>query len=143
MSKHFLKIAFFAAIALLVTSCAEPAPKSTIQPKWENKHLNDPNLAGIEIMQLPEGAAMESKAAFVTGHPAMILYFFWDGKVRQTSFEADGRRTEDFFWPFKAENGTNWNSVDFSLGSDPFFLKHSDPRKKKNGSSKPQANQSN
>jgi hypothetical protein len=126
--KHLIFV-IFAVIGVSFTACTQPTLESTIQPKWENKHRNDPNLAGIEIAQLPEGAATESKTAFLKGHPAMILYFFWDGKVRQTGFEADGRLVEDFFWPYKiTDDNGYWKSVDFSFGSDPSFIKHRDPR---------------
>lgn len=65
-------------------------------------------------------------------HPAMILFYYWDGRVRQLGYDPDGTVHENFWWPdsLRLKPGdAAWSNVDFTCGSDPAFQQHADPRK--------------
>jgi hypothetical protein len=90
-----------------------------VYPGWANLHEGDPDLAGIAFMN--DGGGDE----YIGKHPAGVSYVFWDGRVRQTTHEPDGKVLENY-WHRIAP----WNRLDYSFGSDPKFERHEDPRKK-------------
>ena len=68
-------------------------------------------------------------------HPAMVIFYFWDGRVRQLGYEPDGTVYDNFWWPAPDRlkpGDAAWWMVDFTHGSDPTFQHHADPRKKPN-----------
>ncbi len=118
-----------ALLALLLMGC-ESVKQSTVPeysirpvyPGWVNLHENDPELAGIAFGN--DGGGPE----YVEKHPAGVSYVFWDGRVRQTTHEPDGTKLEDY-WHRVAP----WNRLDYSVGSDPNFERHEDPRLTRRG----------
>ena len=123
--------------------------------QWTNLYKGDPQLAGIELSQrLREGPAMRDDTVYDGRHPAEVAYHFWDGRIRWILYEPDGRKQSEQ-WMRHAdissflqrsdpdgyarlsrirdeETGryiSSWGSVDFSLGSDPQFQRHKDPRR--------------
>lgn len=93
---------------------------------WTNVHQGDASLAGTIVQQFTdcpyENQRWEGK------HPAMVLFVFWDGKVRQRGYQPDGTCYEDFYWNIPSDSH-QWDSVDFTTGSDPYFHNHRDPRR--------------
>jgi hypothetical protein len=118
------------AVFLLIgcaTQHKDTVLSDTIGP-WENLYKGDPALAGIYLIQYPEGAV--SFKDYEYKHPGLIEYFFWDGRVRQIGYRPDGSVNDDFWWPEKIKPGDGrWEQADFSYGSDPEFKRHKDPRR--------------
>ena len=105
-------------------------PVSDVIGKWKNIHEGNPELAGVEIQQYPD-SALEAPA-WEGGHPAMILFVMWDGRVNQRGYRPDGTVREDFWWDLNDKKDYYshiWDELDFSVGGDPDFLRHPDPRK--------------
>ena len=127
-----LKYICLTLFCLLFPACStSKVEKSINAPIWKNLHEGDPSLAGVEISQCPEGAVGESEKAYLNGHPAMVLYYFWNKRVRHTGYESNGEVIEDFYWTDLIKTGDAiWDRVDFNLGSDPTFSRHRDPRLK-------------
>lgn len=126
--RRIIAVAILVFLSLASATCSSDSSPSLV--KWFNLHENDAALAGVEVCQYPEGSAYDSKTRYMGKHPAMVIYYFWDGRVRQTSFEPNGALREDFFWPRQLRLGPDtWRNVNFNLGSDPFFKSHKDPRK--------------
>lgn len=127
---HMLKYIILIMLCFTFTACSSSTNAPVVKdPVWKNLHEGDPLLAGVEMSQCPEGAMGERAEAYIKGHPAMVLYYFWDGRVRQTGYEPNGEVIEDFYWnmPVGKRNAA-WGHVDFSRGSDPTFIKNKDPR---------------
>jgi hypothetical protein len=125
-ARKFLIFAVF-----LLTGCAtqhkDTMLSNTVGP-WENLYKGDRALAGVFVLQYPEGA--DSWKDYEYKHPGLIEYFFWDGRVRQIVYRPDGSVHDDFWWPYKIKPGDGWwGGLDFSYGSDPEFKRHKDPRK--------------
>ncbi len=115
------------ALAIAISSCAT-IPAAGSKQKWTNLHHEDPNLAGIAVIQYPENP---EAPRYRGRHPCNVWYAFWDGSVRQTQFLPDGTKFDDFMWPdnqrLRPGEGMWWE-FDFSYGSDPAFQQHADPR---------------
>lgn len=126
MRHYCLALLVFASV-MLVGCAARPTPPAPaseytirpVYPGWVNLHEGDPDLAGIAFGN--DGGGDE----YIGKHPAGVSYVFWDGRVRQTTHEPDGKVLEDY-WHRIAP----WNRLDYSFGSDPNFERHEDPRKK-------------
>ena len=89
---------------------------------WTNEYRNDVNLAGVSVSQYNEGA---KPGSFDGKHPGEIMYFFWDGSVRQVDYHPDGSIQQDFWWPRKIDDhNVLWQRVDFTQGSDPMLAAH-------------------
>ncbi|RYZ87277.1 MAG: hypothetical protein EOP04_12050 [Proteobacteria bacterium] len=93
-------------------------------------HRGDPNLAGVIIYQndpVNMDGAMPRKS---TDHPFVIMYYFWDGRVRDVAYDKEGEVVRDIWRTrFTPITKREWSRVNFSLGSDPMFQRHADPRK--------------
>ena len=99
---------------------------------WQNAYAGNEELAGVVISQFPEAGRYPWLIESYKGkHPAMILYYFWNGRINQRAFEPDGTETENFWWNDSLKPGEwIWRVVDYSQGSDPKFIRHRDPRPK-------------
>lgn len=95
---------------------------------WTNIYSGDPNLAGVITQQFPDGDDGFSFEERDGKHPSMIIYGFWDDRFRQMSYTPSGQLREDFWFEISSSTAWIWDGVDFSHGSDPKFLTHSDPR---------------
>jgi hypothetical protein len=130
--------AFILGITIPMSSCVTPHKEQPIGPTkkqettwyaigpWTNIYEDDPELAGVEIHQ--QGENPYEQAARVGKHPEMILYYFWDGRIRQQNFDTDGSVYSDQWLPKLKIGDPSWELVDFSSGSDPSFSHHRDPR---------------
>ena len=123
--------------------------------KWHNLYKGDPQVAGVELSQcLREGNAYRDDSDYYGKHPAEVAYHFWDGRIRWITYYPDGKNMGDQWMRHRdissflrrsdpdgysrlrrirdEEIGryiSSWGSVDFSLGSDPQFKRHKDPRR--------------
>jgi len=93
-----------------------------IYQDWENLYKDDSKLAGVVFIY--EG---EQEFGHIGKHPPGVMYVFWDGTIRQTSHDPDGRLKSSFDWSIGQTSGY-WDSVRYELGSDPDFRFHKDPR---------------
>ncbi len=114
-----------------------PETKNVTKGKWTNIHSSNPDLAGVLVQQFPdssfEAPAWEGK------HPAMILFVMWNGRVNQLGYEPSGMVRENFWWNMETSEHNYsyiWEQLDYSLGSDPNFKHHRDPRTKKDKDNK-------
>lgn len=123
-----------ASAGLLLASCASHSPPPRIKPyradyvgAWVNPFKGDPTLAAAEVHQY--GECSYDNWLYDGKHPCAIWFYFWDGRVRQMEFEPDGKVRSDFVLPGKLKPGdASWTGADFSVGSDPQFKRHRDPR---------------
>ena len=113
-----LIIAIFCVVAITTDGSPE---------KWRNIYEGNPELAGVLVQQLPDNAAEAPR--WRGKHPAMILFVFWGGRVRQFGYSPDGIVKEDFWWQITPDQSYIWQQLDYSKGSDPRFRHHADPRK--------------
>jgi len=113
--------AFIVAILCLLSVNSDGA-----ELRWLNIYGDDPGLAGVVVQQLPDSPAGASR--WRGRHPAMILFVFWDGRVRQRGYSPTGAVEEDFWWHITPAQKDIWKQVDYSKGSDPQFRRHADPR---------------
>lgn len=123
------------AILLGLTGCAFRGSSSdspevintVIVGKWDNIYQGNESLAGVVVEQLPENPI--DAECFRNGeHPCVIQYVFWSGNVHKITYSPEGVTIGDVWWKVEKDDGF-WKEVDFSLGSDPDFERHKDPRK--------------
>lgn len=115
------------ASAIFVGCVATPATPEPPQeysirpvyPGWVNLYEGDPELAGISFNN--DGGGDE----YIGKHPVGVNYVFWDGRVRKTTHDPDGKVLDDNWHRI-----AHWDRLDYSFGSDPNFERHEDPRKK-------------
>ncbi len=132
------RLLLLAALLALLPGCAAPQPKvaplkdegirDTSVGRWENPFRHSANLAGVITQQFPDGGDFKP---YEGKHPCMILFVFWDGRIRQINYEPDGSSHDAQWWHLGPENQFYWDQVDFTHGSDPLFRNHPDPRTKK------------
>jgi hypothetical protein len=134
-SCHFMPLF---SIALLLTTAhsfsrdALDAGHGVTDAGWVNIYVGNPELAGVMVRQQPlekhKGVSYQGK------HPFSISFVMWNGTVNETYYRPDGRIISAGWWRLKDMKGLDpqsvWHRVDFSLGSDPSFDKHKDPRNK-------------
>ncbi len=126
---------FALLISLLLLGCASqpfaqgrgaPAPSFGA---WINPYTGDTRLAAVAIAR---GAADPfDRWGFAHARITGLSFAFWDGRVRQVQFRADGTVWDDFWWPRQAwmkPGSAAWAGFDFMYGSDPTFVRHRDPR---------------
>ena len=135
-----VKAALTAVCLVCLAACAHRSDTSAKPPKpqlphdysvghWENPFRGNPKLAGVVVQQF--GECVYDQHLWEGKHPCGIYFYFWDGRVRQRSYEPDGTLREDFWWPDRLKSGdARWSDVDFSHGSDPTLKHHADPRSK-------------
>ena len=137
------------------TNAPPPEPERIAIGKWHNLYKGDPKLAGVELSQcLREGNAYRDDSDYYGKHPAEVAYHFWNGRIRWITYYPDGKKMGDQWMEHgdiaqfsgrtdakgysllkdlrRVELGnyiSSWGSVDFSLGSDPQFKRHKDPRR--------------
>lgn len=99
--------------------------------KWINIYVGNPNLAGVLVTQYP--ADQKEKHLFDGKHPFVLSFVMWDGSINETYYDPEGRVVSAGWWRLKDMKSYDpqilWRNVDFSLGSDPKFKHHKDPRK--------------
>ena len=134
-----MKVILF-ALLIGLTACVHQSSKSSSAPPrkthnfevgpWVNPYRGDPKLAGVIVTQFTDNPYVNWQ--YEGKHPAMVEFYFWDGRVRQHDYEPDGTLRSEFWWPdsLKPSDGW-WSDVDFSQGSDPTFKRHQDPRLRK------------
>jgi len=124
-----------ALLALLcITFCsakdALDQGQGVVDGKWVNIYVGNPNLAGVLIRQNPiephPGISYKGK------HPFLISFVMWDGSVNETYYTPDGKIISAGWWRLGDSKDSNtktfWSDVMFSVGSDPKFKFHKDPR---------------
>lgn len=75
--KYFILLFFI----VFTNACA-------VKPSWESLYKNDPELVQTRVIQLPENPYEIEE--YKSGHPAVVIYEFNDGRSRKMSFEANG-----------------------------------------------------
>ena len=107
---------------------APPPIKNGTVGHWENRHAGNPDLAGVLVQQFPDCAYDAPR--FEGGHPAMILFVMWDGRVNQVEYEPSGEVSGDFWWKLELPRYDYvWEQLDYTQGSDPDFKTHQKPTK--------------
>lgn len=101
---------------------------------WRYAYQGDPSLAGIVINEYfaPSGFGfLPDDYNFPAAHPAMVIYYFWDGHIHTFYHAPNGVVLKQFWSKEKATpRSPLWDFVDFKQGSDPQFKTHTDPRRK-------------
>lgn len=125
-------------IALLFTaipafsSDALDAGQGITAAGWVNIYVGNPELAGVMVRQHP--LEKHKGISYQGQHPFVISFVMWNGTVNETYYKPDGRIISAGWWRLKDMKALDpqsiWHYVDFSLGSDPTFNKHKDPRNK-------------
>lgn len=93
--------------------------------QWDNTHTDNSELAGVIVQQFPDNSHDAPK--YESKHPCIILFVMWDGRVNELQYKPSGKITSNSWWHIKAESYI-WKQLDFSVGSDPGFKVHNDPR---------------
>jgi hypothetical protein len=103
-------------------------------PTIRNEFARDPLLAGVEVNQftgngVPGYDYSYSLAAYNEKHPAEVIYYFWDGRLVDINYSPGGRVIRTQTTPSIPTGSPQLDFIDFAYGSDPNFIRHTDPRR--------------
>jgi hypothetical protein len=96
--------------------------------------LGYPGLAGLIVKQYPDsgsdfGKIKDNRKLYAKKHPAVVHFYFWDGRVMQARYSPAGTLQYSSTSQIPVPPGNEaWRRVDFGWGSDPKFKSHADPR---------------
>lgn len=127
MNRTFLSIVRL-AVCFVLYSCSVIRHEKFDADKINNLHSNDPSLGGITIYQLP-GSPEDAIGYSENSHPAVIQYYFWNGRSRTVEYSPTGKVIGSV-WTDANQNEANiateefWRDVDFRYGSDPLLERH-------------------
>jgi len=100
-----------------------------VDGKWVNIYVGNPDLAGVFILQNP--IEHHTGISYKGKHPFVISFVMWNGSVNETYYTPEGKIISAGWWKLK-DSGLDkkdfWRDVNFSVGSDPKFKSHRDPR---------------
>jgi len=120
---------------IVFTACQGPRESRNISLTTSRPinllHKGDPNLAGVIIYKDDPVNMAGDPPRRLHDHPIGVVYYFWDDRyVHDVAYDKRGGIVRDsWFKRFTPTSKADWARVDFFNGSDPKFVRHSDPRK--------------